>query len=93
MSIKFSQFTKKNGIQHVTSSPYQIHRMGCPSREGPKKLTEGYLESSFCSSIDLPLSVCMTGVSLAELTFVWSQRSQLDILHLDMQAKVQNQQE
>ena len=100
-SSEFEQFVRRNGIRHVTSSPYHPASNGLAERgvqtmkDGLKKLTCGSLETKLAQFLFkyrlTPQTV--TGVSPAELMFGRPLRSQLDLLQPNMHTKVQSRQE
>ena len=100
-SSEFADFVKRNGIQHVTSSPYHPSSNGLAERAvqtlkgGLKKLVCGSLETKLARFLFkyrlTPQTV--TGVSPAEMMFGRPLRSQLDLLQPDMHAKVRSHQE
>ena len=77
MSSEFTDFVKRNGIRHVTSSPYHPSSNGLAERavqtmkDGLKKLVSGSLETKLARFLFkyrlTPQTV--TGVSPAELMF------------------------
>ena len=99
-STEFSQFTKNNGIKHVTSSPYHPSMNGLAERtvqtfkEGMKRQKTGSIETrvarfSFAYR-NIPQST--TGVSPAVMMFNRPLRCHLDLLKPDIEATVQSRQ-
>ena len=96
-----SEFIKRNGICHVNSSPYHPASNGLAERavqtlkDGLKKMASGSLETKLARFLFqyrlTPQSV--TGVSPSELMFSRRLRSQLDLLRLDIQTRVEARQE
>ena len=95
-SSEFDSFCKKNGIKHITSSPYHPSTNGLAERAvqtfktAMKKEEEGTIESRlarFLSKYRLtPHST--TGISPAELLLKRRPRSRLDLLHPDIGQRV-----
>ena len=96
MSAEFAQFTKPNGIRHVTTLPYHPASNGLAEhavqtfKEGVKRLVDGSLETRVARFLFkyrlTPQST--TGVSPDELMFGRPLRSQLDLLQPNLQASV-----
>ena len=94
-SAEFEHFCKLKGIRHIASSPYHPATNGLAEeadqtfKEGIKKLTDGSLETRLARLLFkyrlTPLSV--TGVSPAELLMGRPLRSQLDLLHPDIESR------
>ena len=99
-SSKFSQFTKNNGIKHVTSSLYHPSTNGLAERtvqtfkEGMRRQKTGSIETRVARFLyvyrNTPQST--TGVSPAVMMFNRPLRCHLDLLKPDIGATVQNQQ-
>ena len=100
-STEFDQFAKRNGIRHVTTSPYHPASNGLAERavktfkEGMRKLSNGSIETKLSRFLfkyrSTPQST--TGVSPAELTFGRPLRSQLDLMRPSVQSNVIHRQE
>ena len=98
-SDEFKQFTKKNGIRHVTSTPYHPASNGLAERavqtfkEGMKK-TDGDIETRLTRFLFqyriTPHST--TGQSPAELLMSRKPRSHLDMMLPDLTSRVQGKQ-
>ena len=91
-----SKFMQKNGFQHVTSAPYHPSSNGLAERavqmfkRGMKKQGQGSIETKLTCFL---LSYCITpqtttGESPAQLRWGCSLRSHLDLLRLNVGAKV-----
>ena len=100
-STEFDQFAKRNGIRHVTTSPYHPASNGLAERavktfkEGMRKLSNGSIETKLSRFLfkyrSTPQST--TGVSPAELMFGRPLRSQLDLMRPSVQSNVIHRQE
>ena len=101
VSTEFETFLSKNGIAHVTSSPYHPASNGLAERavqtfkQGMKKLNEGSLSEKiarFLFSYRItPQSTA--GVSPGELLQGRKLRSRLDLLRPDISARVNKKQQ
>jgi transposase InsO family protein len=100
-SSEFTDFIKRNGIHHITSSPYHPSSNGLAERavqtmkDGLRKLAKGSVETKLSRFLFkhrlTPQTV--TGVSPAEMMFGRPLHSQLDLLQPDIKVKVQGRQE
>ena len=99
-SIEFAQFTKNNGIKHVTSSPYHPSTNGLAERtvqtfkEGIRQQKIGSIETRVARFLfayrNTPQST--TGVSLAVMMFNRPLRCHLDLLKPNIEETVQGRQ-
>jgi transposase InsO family protein len=100
-SEEFHAFTRANGIQHITSSPWHPASNGLAERavqtvkNGLKKITDGTLESRLSRFLAryriTPHST--TGVSPSELLMKRKLRSRLDLVCPSIASRVQSAQE
>ena len=96
-SAQFAQFTKNNGIEHVTSSPYHpstnrlAERMVQTFKEGMKRQKTGSIEIRIARFLfayrNTPQST--TGVSPAVMMFKRPLRCHLDLLKPNTEETVQ----
>ena len=95
-SWEFQQFTKRNGIRHVTTAPYHPASNGLAERavqilkEGLRKMVDGDIDTRLARILYryrmMPHST--TGVSPAELLMGRKLRSHLDLLQPDISSQV-----
>ena len=100
-SSEFKEFLNRNGIRHLTTTPYHPSSNGMAERavqvfkEGMKKSTSGDHETRLSRFLfhyrTTPHST--TGVSPAELLMGRQLRSQLDLLQPSIATRVQRRQE
>ncbi|XP_048247554.1 uncharacterized protein K02A2.6-like [Haliotis rufescens] len=100
-SDEFAIFIKRNGIQHICTSPYHPASNGLAERsvqtfkQGFKKLSGGSINTRVSRFLfryrNTPQTT--TGSSPAQLLFGRRPRSHLDLLHPDIGVKVQHKQE
>ena len=99
-SSEFSQFTKNNGIKHITSSPYHPATNGLAERtvqtfkEGMRRQKTGSIETRVARFLfsyrNTPQST--TGISPSVMMFNRPLRCHLDLLKPDMGTKIQERQ-
>ena len=95
------EFTKQNGIRHVTSAPYHPASNGLAKRavqtfkKFMKKSTNGSIEACVsCFLLQYRITPqTTTGISPAEMLMGRRPRSRLDLLIPDMASKMQNKQQ
>ena len=97
-SAEFQEFTKRNGIRHITSSPYHPSSNGLAER-AVQTFKEGMRKGKATTS-DLQLRLTRflfqyritphstTGISPAELLMNRRPRSQLDLMHPSVASRV-----
>ena len=95
-SQEFRQFCSRNGIKHITSSPYHPASNGLAERavqtvkQGIKKVSQGDLETRLCQFLAryriTPQTT--TGRAPAELLMNRRPRSRLDLVQPSLQSKV-----
>ena len=101
VSEEFEQFLSKNAIKHKTSPPYHRASNGLAERavqivkKGIKKMSNGNLQDKLSRFLfryrNTPQST--TGSTPAELLLGRKMRSPMDVIHPDLQRKVENAQE
>ena len=101
VSDEFEQFLSKNAIKHKTSPPYHPASNGLAERavqivkKGIKKMSSGNLQDKLSRFLfryrNTPQST--TGSTPAELLLGRKMRSPMDVIHPDLQRKVENAQE
>ena len=100
-SAEFKDFTKNNGIRHVTSAPYHPASNGLAERavqtfkESMKKSSQGSIETRL-SRFLFPYRTTphtTTGTSPAELLFNRRPRTKLDLLRPSVEARVEKKQQ
>ena len=99
-SAEFSQFVKRNGIQHSLVSPYHPSSNGLAERavqtfKNSMKKLEGPMESRILSFLFRYRMTpqCTTGLSPAEMLMNRRLRSRLDLIHPDVSRKVEQKQD
>ena len=95
-SLEFEEFTKRNGIRHITTAPYHPASNGLAERavqtlkEGLRKMVDGDMDTRLARILYryrmMPHTT--TGVSPAELLMGRKLRSHLDLLQPDMSSHV-----
>ena len=101
VSAEFKDFLQRNGVKHITTSPYHPSSNGLAERavqtfkNGLRKMKDGSLRTKLARFLffyrTTPQST--TGISPGELLFGRKLRSPLDLLKPDLHHRVENNQE